>query len=160
MTILDKLLELDPNPTALTVTATSTNVIDLLNPRDMGIGDATGAVPKFIVQVVTTFAGGTSIQAVLQEAPNNAGSPGTYVDAISGPVVALADAVAGNRLIEVDWPRPRPNAAMPRFWRINYVIVGTMTAGAVTSYVALTDQAAPRGAGFGGGYPAGVIVAN
>lgn len=160
MTIIDGLLQLDPNPTSITVSTVSTNVIDLLNARDMGVGDATGATPKVLAQIVTTFTGGTSIQALFQGAPNASGAPGAYTTYASGPVVALADAVVGNRLLEMDWPRPNPNAPMPRFVRLSYVVVGTMTAGQVTANIVLTDQAAPRGAGFGGGYPAGVTVAN
>lgn len=161
MTIIDALLQLDPNPTAITVTAASTNTLDLLNQRDMGIGDMTGGTPKVIVQIVTTFAGGTSIQAAFQTAPDNgSGAPGTWTNAILSDVVLTADLVAGNRLLEVDWPRPRPNAVVPRFVRLNYTVVGTYTSGQVTSAIVLTDQAAPRKAGFMGAYPAGVTVAN
>lgn len=161
MTIIDALLQLDPNPTPITVTAASTNVIDLRNPRDMGIGEASGATPKLLCQVVQTFAGGTSVQVAIQTAPDNgSGAPGTFTNAVLSDVILTAALTVGARLLEVEWPRPGPNNPLPRFVRLFYTVVGTMTAGAVTADFVLTDQAGPRFSGYAGGYPAGVIVAN
>jgi hypothetical protein len=77
---------------ALTTTAVSTNVIDLLNPRDMGLGE--DPTLDIVAQVVTTFTGGTSIQAVLQGSVDNS----TFTDMVSGPVVTTANAAQGAQL--------------------------------------------------------------
>lgn len=120
---------------ALTTTAVSTNVVDLLNPRDMGIGE--DPTLDVVAQVVTAFVGGTSIQAVLQGSVDNS----TFTDMVSGPVVALANLIVGAQLANFAMPLLAPAQALPRYLRINYVIVGTMSAGAVTSMIVLDRQA-------------------
>src|SRR6266576_4670996 len=85
------------NPT--TGTQASTNVIDLLNARDMGIGDAPAL--KLSVEVLTTFTGGTSLQVNIQGSVDNV----TYTTMAFGPIVAEANLVAGTFLFDVDLPR-------------------------------------------------------
>ena len=161
MTIMDALLVFDPNPTAITASAASTNVIDWLSSRDMGVGDMTGGTPKILCQIVAAFAGGTSLQVQYQTAVDNgSGAPGTWYTAAQSDVIPLAELVLGARLLEIDLPRTRAQYGLPRFSRLNYVVVGTMTGGAVNSAIVLTDQAAPRKNGYLGGYPAGVVVNN
>jgi hypothetical protein len=135
-----------------TGTQVSTNVIDWSVARDMGIGD--NPALKLFVQVMTAFADGTSLQVNLQGAPDNgSGAPGAYTTMISGPVVVEANLIAGARLLEVDLPRPAPAQAMPRFLRLQYVNVGTHTAGAIYGTILLDRQDAPQ-------YPAGQTVPN
>lgn len=171
--IMDKLLEFDPSGTALTVTAASTNVLDAhgaslipafsstVKPgRDMGAGGGL-ITPKLVVLITTTFGAGgaATLQVQFQGAPDNgSGAPGTYVTYAESPARALADLVAGNRILDIDWPRiaPSPNtpALLPRFYRLNYIVAtGPMTSGALGAWIVLgrDDQVA---------YIPGVTVAN
>lgn len=132
---------------ALTTTAVSTNVIDLLNPRDMGLGE--DPTLDVVAQVGATFTGGTSIQVVLQGSVDNS----TFTDMVSGPVVAVANAVQGAQLANFPMPTLAPGQALPRYLRLNYVIVGTMGAGNVTSMIVLDRQANRT-------YAPGIVIAN
>lgn len=159
--ILDKLLEFDPAATAVTVTAASTNEVDLhgaglvpafsatVKPgRDIGGGSESGYPPRIIVVCTTTFtAGGAgTLQIQFQGAPDNgSGIAGTYVTYAETPAMALADLVAGNMLWSLPAPRirPAPNtpALLPRFIRLNYIVAtGPMTAGKVQAYLALSGE--------------------
>lgn len=130
--------------------------------RDMGIGDDPAL--KLLVQVGTTFTGGTSLQVAIQGAPDNgSGAPGTFVTWYSSYAVLLASLNAGSRLLEMDFPRPPDGVVVPRFVRLLYTVVGTMTAGTVSAFVVLdrddqmynsTDNSVM------GGYPAGINIAN
>ncbi len=154
--IQDALLIFDPAGTAITTTATSTNVLDLLNKRDLGIGSSPDE-PNLMVTVGTTFAGGTSINVQFQTSPDNS----TWTTAAESGVIALANLVAGARLLNIPIPSPAPGAALPRYYRLNYVVVGTMTAGTVTSeLLGILDEFPQQAAGYVGGYPPGVVVYN
>src|SRR5947209_6647533 len=104
-----------------TGTQTSTNVLDLLNARDLGaINDL---ALQLLVQVMTTFTGGTSLQITIQGSDTNFTNPVTLA---SGPVVVEANLLAGTRLFDIDLPRiagafaDRPGAteALPRYLRL------------------------------------------
>lgn len=162
---------------APTVSATATNTIDygLLSGipsggaapnsanRDMGIGDS----PSLKVAAICTvaFAGGTSLAIQIWGAPDNSsGATGTYYLMYTGPVVALANLVAGASLANVDMPREIPLIGPARYIEMRYVIVGTMSGGgAVEGWIAL-DQfqqiIGPSAASPLSGYPAGINVAN
>jgi hypothetical protein len=170
--------------TPTTGTQTSTNIIDLgvgtsaSNPgipasaagaggRDLGIADKPSI--KVLVEVITAFTGGTSLQVNLQGAPD-AGSytPGTWTTYASGPVVAEASLTGpgtnyaqGARILEIDLPRPAPGVAPPRYLRLLYVSVGTHSAGAIVGTLVLDrfDQLVGT-TGLLSGYQAGINVAN
>lgn len=174
--ILDALQRFDDNVSLAIVAGTqaSTNVLDYGitsgipssanggGARDMGIGDSPAL--KLLVQVGTAFAGGTSLQVAIQGAPDNgSGAPGTFVTWYSSPAILTAAMNAGSRLLEMDFPRPPDGVVVPRYVRLLYTVVGTMTAGTVTSFVVLdrddqmynsTDNSTM------GGYPAGINIAN
>src|SRR5262245_52209811 len=152
----------------------SSNVIDLhgasLIPvlanlqgaRDMGVGDKPAL--KLLIQVVTAFAGGTSLIVALQGAPDNgSGAPGTFVTWWASAAVALASLTVGARLYDMDMPRPPPGVAVPRFLRLSYTSAGTFTGGAIGAWIVIDrmDQMynSTNNAVLGG-YPAGIIVAN
>jgi len=154
-----------------TGTQNSTNVLDLGitglptsasggGARDIGIGD--DPAMKLLVQVMTAFASGTSLAVALQGAPDNgSGAPGTYTTMLTGPVVAEASLVVGARLLDDDVPRPAPGQALPRFLRLNYITVGTHTAGAVIGTMVLDRLDLPLQANAVlGGYPPGIVIAN
>lgn len=138
-----------------TGTQVSNNVIDLLNARDMGIGDDPAL--KLLVEVTVAFAGGTSLQVNLQSSPDNS----TFTTAVSGPVVAEANLIVGTYLLAVDWPRPAPGLALPRYWRLQYVTVGTHTAGSLFASIVLDrEDQVWSSAGQFSGYPPGITISN
>jgi hypothetical protein len=158
MTVLDGALQFtgtagtvsSDSPT--TGTQTSTNVLDLLNARDLGIGDDSSL--KILYEVTTAFTGGTSLQIVIQGAPDNgSGSPGSYTTYASGPVIAEANLTVGARLCDIDLPRKAQGAALPRFLRAQYVTVGTHGAGAIFGSIVLDRQDDVY-------YPPGIVIAN
>lgn len=131
---------------------TSTNIIDLVNARDLGIGD--DPAMKVLAQVMTTFTGGTSLQVTVDGAPDNgSGSPGTWTTYASGPVVLEANATAGRRLCDIDLPRVASGAALPRFLRLGYISAGTHGAGALYGALVLDRHDLVY-------YPAGLTVPN
>lgn len=145
------------NDSPTTGTQTSTNVLDLLNGRDLGVDTRL----ELLIQVMTTFAGGTSLQVNLQGAPNSAGVPGTYVTMWTTGAIAEADLVAGRYISNIELPRiwlptPQdPSAAMglPRFLRLQYVTVGTHNAGAIYAGIVLDRQNYIN-------YPPGIAISN
>jgi len=129
---------------AVTVTAASTNVVDLKPasvktsndaPSGINSGPGEGTPINVLCQVSNAdFAGGTSIQASIQMDTTDAFSSATTV--ASGPVVAVADAVAGKNLL----PQNLPYEITERYVRILYTVVGTMSAGNVTAGIAAALQ--------------------
>lgn len=126
--------------------AASTNVVDLLNARDIGPGD-TLMIP---VTVNTAFVGGTSLAVDYQGSVDNS----TWTTYMSAPAVLLANLTAG-AFITAMKISPRPaGVALPRYLRLNYTVAGTMTAGKVDAGIVI--DAGPLGAV----YPPGVVVVN
>lgn len=134
-----------------TGTQQSTNVVDLVNARDMGIGDDPAL--KLLCVVKTAFTAGTSLQVQFQGAPDNAGVPGTWTTYAESAAVVEADLLAGRYLLPMDIPRPPPGVALPRFYRLQYVSAGTHSTGGV--YAALVLDRADYV-----GYPPGITVPN
>jgi hypothetical protein len=139
-----------------TGTQQSTNTIDLLNARDLGIGDDPAL--KLLIECITTFTVGTSLDIQLQGSPDNT----TWTVMWDSGVILEASLVAGVYLANVDLPRivrPTPLAptaaqALPRYLRLNYVNgAGTHTTGSIAGYLVLDrmDQIS---------YPPGVVIAN
>lgn len=165
-------IEDGPNTDAPTAgTQAASNVIDLGlaglptsanggGARDIGVGD--DPMMKLLIVVTTAFTGGTSLQAQLQGAPDNgSGAAGSYTTMWTGPAVALANLLVGAYLANVDVPRVIPGQALPRFLQLNFITVGTMTAGDVEAGIVLDrfDQVTGT-TGALSGYPAGIVVAN
>jgi hypothetical protein len=142
-----------------TGTQQSTNVIDLVSARDMGIGDDPAI--KLLVQIMTALTGGTSIDVQLQGAPDNgSGLPGTYTTMWDSGVILEADLLAGRYIANVDLPRiwlPSPyqpgKQVLPRFLRLQYVNAGTHGAGTLFGALVLDRQDQIS-------YPPGVVIAN
>jgi hypothetical protein len=146
--------------TPTTGTQQSTNVIDLLNARDLGVGDDPAL--KLLIQITATFTVGTSMNVLLEGAPDNgSGVPGSYVTMWSSGVIAEANLLIGRYLSNVDLPRIllptplAPSAAMvlPRFLRLEYVTVGTHSTGTLFGAIVLDRQDQIS-------YPPGIVVAN
>jgi len=181
--ILDNLLMFDspnaPRNLAQVVgTYTSTNILDLhissgglpilanlQGARDLGVGDDPAL--KLLVQISTAFTSGGAgtLQVKFQGATDNgSGAPNAFSDWWVSPAYALATLVAGERLLDMDLPRPPAGIAIPRFLQLSYVIGGaTMTAGQVIAGIVLDrdDQYySSTNNAVMGGYPAGITVAN
>ena len=128
--------------------------------RDLGIGDDPAL--KVLVEVLTAFTGGTSLQVNLQGAPDSGtGTEGTYTTYVSGPVIAEANLIVGSRLLEIDIPRPPAGVALPRYLRLQYVTVGTHGAGSLKGWAVLDRFDQPLGTtGALSGYVPGITIPN
>jgi hypothetical protein len=113
------------------VTIVSTDSIDLLTAnRNVGRSFAS----RMFAALTTALAGGTSVQAQLIESANaNLSSPTVLA---SGPVITTANGVAGAEILDVPIP-----GTTKRYLGTQYIIVGAMSAGAVTAVaVSETDN--------------------
>ena len=118
---------------AITVTADSTNVIDL--------GADASLVPSpnykdtpIIVQVTTAFAGGTSIKVTLETDDNTAFNSATTL--YETAAVAAATATTGYK-----FKIPAlPFEDVERYVQLAYTVVGTMSAGKVFAGFVLDKQ--------------------
>lgn len=126
---------------AITTTAVSTNFVNLgaaataphapaAISQDFGGGQD---IPT-LIQVTEDFAGGTSLKVDMQVDDNSSFSSPTIV--ASSPVFVTADLVAGKQL-----PIPvLPSGVDQQYVRLNYTVVGTMTAGKVTAGITAGNQ--------------------
>lgn len=153
-----------------TGTQVASNVIDLGlsglpasasggGARDIGVGDA--PMLKFSAMVTTAFTGGTSLQLQLSGAPDNgSGAAGTYTIMWTGPAVVEANLVVG-QIANIDVPRPVAGQVLPRFLRLQYISVGTHSAGAIEAGIVIDRMDQILGStGAMSGYPSGITVAN
>lgn len=162
-----------PQTDAPTASADATNIVDLgvINgipssangggARDLGVGDKPSL--KLSALVTTAFAGGTSLQLVLSGAPDNgSGAPGAYTAMWSSQITALASLVQGAQLANIDLPRPVVGQPLPRFLKLSYVVVGTMSGGgSIEAQIVIDRDDQILGAnGIYSGYRAGLNVAN
>jgi hypothetical protein len=152
----------------------SSNIIDLHQAglpvlaanqgvRDLGIGDAPAL--KLLVQVTTAFAsaGGATMQVVFQGAADNgAGAPAAFSAYTSSAILASAALTLGARIYDIDIPRPPPAAAIPRFYRLVYVVgTAAFTAGVIESGIVLDRFDQPIStAGVLSGYAPGITIPN
>lgn len=114
---------------AVTVTAASTNVIDLgVSGRDIGLGEM---VPLWI-GVDADFATLTSLTVSVQT--DDAENFGSAVTVVSTGAVAVADLVSGYQFAIANVP----NNVLGRYIRLNYAVTGTTaTAGSITAGITL-----------------------
>jgi len=153
--ILDALETFDPAGTAITVTAVSTNVIDMgiINAqqpggnqqRDMGPSYSGWDSLDILIQIGTTFTatGSATLQVAIQAAVDAGGggsaqTPGTFYDQVMTGALPVANLTTGREVLRCPIPRWSVCAAntntRPRFYRLNYTVAtGPMTAGTVLS---------------------------
>jgi hypothetical protein len=129
----------------------------------MGIGDDPAL--KLLVQCLTTFATGTSLTVGLQGGTDNGSGVATgFTTYYSSPAVAVANLVAGARIMDMDIPRPPPNIPEPRFLRLAYTVGGSNFTNATLLAAIVLDRFDQVYNGtvnsISGGYPAGITVAN
>jgi hypothetical protein len=131
MARIDKQNELS-DAQAVTATALSTNVIDLGQTARY-----TGGEDLFVVaKVNTTFAGGTSLRAILWTDDTTTVSSGA--DIISADVLTVANSqlAAGEVLIRVNLK----GLELQRYIGLQYVVVGTMSAGKIDAFLTITPD--------------------
>lgn len=147
--IIDGLLLFSSAQNITTGTAqVSTNVIDLLNARDMGIGNL---YPLKIACFVTTGFTSTDAGTLIISAQGSTDNTTWTTYAVS-PTYSAADLVAGAKLMPLDWSHRQ--GALPRYLRLNYDS-GSLhfTPGSITSMLVLDRQDATQ-------YPAGLTIQN
>lgn len=151
--ILDRNLQFDPNPTLITVTAVSTNVIDLLNARDMALGDKFAM--KLVVTVIAALvaAGAATLRIQFQGSVDNI----TFTTYCQTDDIPKANLVAGT-VIELPIAAKPPHATgLPRYLRANYIVTtGPFTGGSVEADLVVAadqDNNPPT-------YAPGVVVVN
>lgn len=124
----------------------STNTVDLGVARDLGEGID---MPVLRTQVMTSFAGATSVEIQAIVADNAALSTNVTVIGSSG-AIPLASLTAGARFV-IDL-NPRIGSKGKQYLGARYVIVGAGTAGAVFSDFGLEVQDGQKA------YPSGFAV--
>ncbi len=133
----------------------STNVIDLVNARDMGIGDAPAL--KIMVLVTTSFSTTGTASTTMQIKAQGSTDNTTFTTYAETAALASGSMTAGLKIAQFDWPGINPdNGALPRYLRLLYVLGGpgsTFSAGSVISAIVL-------GRDDSRGYPPGVTVSN
>jgi hypothetical protein len=156
--IIDGLLQFDPALSAITVTRVSTNVIDLLNQRDIGDGAAPPMLCTIGVNAAFTAGGAGTLQIQAQGSVDNA----TYYTYLETRAFSIAELTPIGRLITFAWPAvpvgtPGTTAiagAAPRYLRLNYIVAtGPMLTGSVNAQLVLDAQSTRQ-------YPAGLIITN
>jgi hypothetical protein len=122
--------------------------------RDLGNGDDPSL--DLFGQVVVAFSGGTSLQTQVQGSVDNS----TFYLLADQFALPVANLVVGQRVLDMTIPRMlqggvtgAPAQATPRYYRLNYVVVGTMAAGAITAGIVIDRQTAMY-------YPPGLVIAN
>lgn len=138
------------NAQAVTTTAASSNVSaydatgNPLNGTNIGqnstfgsdLGAGDGLRPKIACYVGTAFAGGTSLAVAFQGSTDNS----TWTTYATTPAIVTADLTAGTRLAAFDWPVVPQNESLPRYYRLYYTVVGTMTAGTINAGIVMQQD--------------------
>lgn len=131
--ILDSSLQFSAAQQLLT-NAASDNIVDLLNARDLGVGD--GPAVQVIASVNTAFA--TTNSGTLQVQFQGSTDSSTWTTYVETPAMAAGGLTAGARIAAFDVPHRTPGAALPRYYRLNYVVgTGTFTAGKVDAWLGI-----------------------
>lgn len=131
--ILDSSLQFSAAQQLLT-NAASDNIVDLLNARDLGIGDSPAV--QVIASVNTAFT--TTNSGTLQVQFQGSTDSSTWTTYAETPAIAQSALTAGRQLAGFDVPRPGPGVALPRYYRLNYVVgTGTFTAGKVDAWLGI-----------------------
>lgn len=140
---------------ALTATAVSTNIFDLQNARDMGVGDDPALDIVVVVTSALLSAGATTLQVQFQGSTDNS----TWTTYFQTDTIAKANLVQGAK-ITFDWPRLPPGVTKPRYVRLNYVVAtGPFTGGNITSFIVVDSQENANSPAQLG-YAPGIVIAN
>lgn len=107
---------------AITTSAASTNVVDLVDARDMGIGDSPAL--KLLVSVPTAFTTDTTNASTLTIAIQGSTNSTTsnFTTLAQSPAYGVASLGAGAKLFPIDLPALPSGQAMPRYLRLSYSV--------------------------------------
>lgn len=130
-------------------TTTSTNILDMLNARDMGAGTVNDSADLTVEFLITTaYAGGASVNFQVQGSTDST----TWTTYCETGAIAIASLGAGKR-VKLKLPIVNPDdGPLPRYYRAAYVNAGANTAGAVIAWLGTVDTNRY--------YPPGVTVSN
>lgn len=146
--IIDGLLLFSSAQNLTTGTEASTNVIDLLNARDMGPGELPLRVACYVGTAFATTDAAT-LRIDLQGSTDNV----TFNTYASSRTYTAAELTAGKKLAPLDWPNVAVGS-LPRYLRLAYQS-GALhwTPGSITSMLVLDRQ-------DDFAYPAGINISN
>ena len=115
----------------------STNVLDMLQGRDMGQAPQGPASLQILVIVTTAFTVGTSLNIQLQGSTDNV----TYTTYAESSPILTAALLVGTVWFRIELPSTQPDSGPPpRYYRLNYQCVGVMAAGAVIAILGERDS--------------------
>lgn len=165
--ILDQNNAFEATSVAITASAASTNIIDLGVARDLGIGDNDLKLMVIGDGLFASADGTATLNIQFQGAPDNgSGSPGSYTTYAESGALSITQLNSGGgsldaALFAIDVParavegQAGQGTAMPRFYRLNYVVgVENFTAGHIVFAGLVLDAERPTQ------YPSGFTVAN
>ena len=140
-----------------TTATTTSSVINLQVPEDMGIGDGE-AVPKLAIYVgtaVTGASGGMTINVQFQGSTDSSNWT-TYAE--SG-ALTTASFVSGGPIFPIDIPKRPAGAALPQYYRLSLGVAanGTASITAGTIMAGIVIQRADSD-NTSGAYPSGFTV--
>ncbi len=124
---------------------------------DIGTGAGMNRpVAMFTIDQTFTAAGAATLVIQIEAAPDNgSGSEGAYtVIQQTGPL-ALAQLVAGQEPLVVEFDALLPGEVLPRFYKFNYVVAtGPFIAGELTANILLDAPSIARAKGYPGNFVA------
>ena len=114
--------------------------------QDLGLGRGVGTPSVEVFSGAGTPGAATSLQIALQGAPD-AGTGNTsgvtYTAYIETAAIPLASILSSSRLAAFDLPRRQVKSALPRFYALNYIVVGANFTGlTVNAYINLGETSA------------------
>jgi len=134
--ILDALL-LFSTAQNITSTAVSTNVIDLQNARDMGIGDDPALKVLCVVTTAFTSTDGTLTIGLQGSTDNSTFDTYASTRAMTAGMLTTGAAFVAN----LDWPAVSLGFSLPRYLRLNYTVANAaFTPGALTATLVADRQ--------------------
>lgn len=120
----------------ITATAASTNVYDATVAEDLGASGSgmTLNIACFVGTAFTTGNGGT-LQVQFQGSVNNS----VWTTYVETDVMAVSLLTANAKVFAVSWPHRSAGAAVPRYYRLNFVVgTGVMSAGTIQAAIVLS----------------------
>lgn len=142
----------------ITAGGTTSTVIDLVNARDMGIGDGV-AIPKIAVVIGTGITSASAGLRLNWSFDGSTDSTNWTIYAETG-AKATSSFTAGSYILPIDVPRRPSGVALPRYYRMSMAVTGitneTITIGTLFGGIVLSRE---DGVDTMGQYASGFVVA-
>ena len=133
--ILDASLEFSAAQSA-TTDAVSTNILDLVDKRDMGIGDDPAI--KLLCTVDTAFTTDTTNASTLTIQFQVSTDSTTWTTLVQTPALLAASLAQYNKLMPIDFPALPTYVALPQYVRLNYDVgVAAFSTGKLNAYLVI-----------------------